>query len=718
MPVVRRASGALALSILAPLAALQPVEARVVSVTIISTTPMFGGVSLGSAGAYEQIRGTVSGELDPFSRHNEVITDIQLAPRNANGKVAYTATFTIQKPIDIDRASGVMVYEVVNRGGRLLPRFTTVGVTTANPAGDAFLYRSGHIYLSSGWQGDLPFNPAAAAETIQVPVAAGVTGPTFARFIAASGSTRPLPGAGRTPASLDTTKAKLISIARETNLGVRTGVVEIASGDWAFADCAAVPFPGVPSAANLCLRNGFDPALVYELVYTAKDPLVLGVGMAAMRDVVSYFERASATQGNPLAGRIEHVLAYGISQSGRFMKNYLLLGFNEDEDGRRVWDGADVNIAGQMGQFNIRFAQPSNVANIFEPGAEGPLWWDDYRDRARGRGVTGLLERCRATHTCPKIFEDYSGPEIWYGRASVGIAGTAGREDLPLPSNVRRYYYASTPHGGGAGTTMPAGSGFIPGPRAPATGLMLAANPNPDLEVRRALFLHFIDWVTKGKKPPASTYPRLKDGTLVAPTAKALGWPKIPGVTTPDHVMNVLMDYDYGPDFRYNDQSGVMTRVVPPIKQIIPTLAAKLDEDGNETAGVKSVLLQAPLGTYTSWNPVASGAIRGKLNFIDAGYVPFAVTRAERKASGDPRLSVEERYGSAEGYLCVVRDAARREVRNRFLLQEDADRLIAEATAANVLPSDPDNRTAKHLCRKHDDDHHHGHHDDDDDDDG
>jgi hypothetical protein len=344
-----------------------------------------------------------------------------------------------------------------------------------------------------------------------------------------------------------------------------------------------------------------------------------------------------------------------------------------------------------MGQFNIRFAQPGNIANIFEPGAEGPIWWGDYNDSARGRGVTGILERCRASGTCPKIFDDFGGPEIWYSRGSVGLAGTQGTEDLPLPGNVRRYYHASTTHGGGDG-------GFEVA-QPPQPGLMLAENPNPQVETRRALFVALVDWVTKGKRPPGSEYPRISDGTLVPATAEAIRWPKIPGAPTPDNVMNVLMDYDYGPDFRYNDQSGVMTNVVPPIKQIIPTPAAKVDEDGNEIAGVKSVLLQAPLGTYTSWNPIASGPLKGNEGSLAAGYIPFAMTKAERMARGDPRRSVEERYGSQEGYNCLVTHIARQEVRKRLLLQEDADRLIAQAAASNVLPSDPDNPIARRLCR-------------------
>jgi len=693
-------------------------EARVTKITIMSTTPAFDGRVFGNAGAYEQVRGTAAGELDPQDPLNAVITDINLAQRNANGMVTYTATFTLRKPVNMSKASGTLVYEVNNRGNHIFENngFFNIGVTATNPAGDGFLYNTGNVYLWSGWQGDLVFNPAAATESIDVPIAkdpdgSSITGPTFARFVTVPGNvnTQTLPGRGRTPASLDTTKAKLISIAHENNLGVRTGVVEIGSSDWAFASCATTPFPGTPSSTQICLRNGFDPNLAYELVYTAKDPLVLGVGMAAMRDVVSFFRNAGAAAGNPVGGAIKWVIGYGISQSGRYTKTFLLLGFNEDEDGRRVWDGADPNIGGAMGQFNIRFAQPGNIANIFEPGAEGPLWWTDYNDKARGRGVTGLLQRCRASHTCPKIFEDYGGPEMWYGRGGVGTAGTRGNEDLRLPSNVRRYYYSSTSHGGGPG-------GFaVAQPALP--GLMLAANPNPETETRRAHFINLIDWVTKGTKPPPSQYARVSNGTLVPANAKALGWPAIPGAPTPDNVINVLMDYDYGPAFRYNDESGVMTNVVPPIKQIIPTPAARLDEDGNEIAGVRSVLLQAPLGTYTSWNPVASGPLKGNEGNLAAGYIPFAMTKAARLASGDPRRSIEERYGSQEGYNCVVKRAAGQLVRRRFLLQDDANRLIAQAAASSVLPSDPNNRTARQLCEEGDRDDDHGHGDGDDGDD-
>ena len=695
-------------------------EARVTRITISKvTSPQFNGQSFGNVETYEELRGTFTGEIDPNDRRNAVITDINLAPRNARGKVEYTATFTLLKPVDMGRASGVLVYGVSNRGGRALGT-GMINVTADMPAGDGFPYITGHVYIASGWQGDLVFNPTSAAEGISVPVAknldgSSITSPTFARFVTVAGNvnTQSLPGSGRTPATLDTTKAKLISIARENNLGVRTGVVNIASGDWAFADCRTTAFPGTPDATRICLRNGFDPNLIYELVYTAKDPLVLGVGMAATRDIFSFFRHATlddAGTRNPIAGKIQWGIGYGISQSGRYLKTFLLLGFNEDEDGRIVFDGAHPIIGGAFGQFNVRFAQPGNIANIFEPGAEGPIWWGDYDDVARGRGVTGILDRCRKTDTCPKVVDDFGGPEVWYGRGGVGISGTggtAGHKDVKLPKNVRRYYNPSTAHGGGGG-------GFARVQPANA-GLMLASNPNPETETRRALIVTRDEWVTKGKKPPPSRYPSLTDGTLVASKADAMNWPDIPGAPTPDNVVNVLQDYDWGPQFRYNDESGVETNVVPPIKQIIPTPAAKLDSDGNEIAGVRSVLLQAPLGTYTSWNPVASGPLKGNEGNLAAGYVPFAQTKADRLASGDPRLSVEERYGSQEGYNCVVRNAAERNVKARFLLAEDATRLIAQAAASNVLPSNPNNPVAKRLCAKSDgDDKDDGDRDDDD----
>ena len=338
---------------------------------------------------------------------------------------------------------------------------------------------------------------------------------------------------------MDTTQATLISATAESQTGVLSGVVNVASGDWAFADCRSIPFPGTPDPTRICLRNGFDSSRMYRLVYTAKDPLVLGVGMAAMRDVVSFFRYSNTDDlgtANPIAGGVPYVIGYGISQSGRYLKAFLNLGFNEDEQGRKVWDAADADIGGAMGQFNIRFANPGLISNLYDPGIEGPLWWADYNDVVRGRGVTGLLHRCTQTSTCPLVFETYGGAEFWYGRAAVGISGTTGFDDIALPANVRRYYMTGTTHAGGGG-------GFML-QQPPVNNCLLLANPNSEKETLRALYVALKAWLVQGVAPPPSAYPRVSDGTLVAATKAALGYPTIPNSPSPDGVMNSLLDYD------------------------------------------------------------------------------------------------------------------------------------------------------------------------------
>ena len=678
------AAATLVLLWLSPQAAAPPARSAsrtgVTTITITSRGPAFAGRSFGTVGAYEEIKGIAAGEIDPADRRNAVITDIELAPRNASGLVEYRTKFTILKPLDMQKSPGVMLYDIVNRGNHPAVNTWHVG----GDPGDAFLYNMGHAIVWSGWQGDLPILAGPPArEGIDVPIArnrdgSSVTGPVWARFVAVAGSvnTQSLPGAaGRTPASLSTANARLVSAASETPAGVKSGVVDLPGSDWAFADCRTTPFPGTPDPARICLKNGFDPARLYELTYIAKDPYVLGVGMAAVRDVVSFLRYSTADAAgtpNPLAGVIRHVVAMGNSQSGRFAKAFLNLGFNEDLTGRMVWDGVNPRIAGMLGSFNTRFAQPGDIAELYDPGSEGPLWWSDYTDRVRGRAAWGLLHRCTATKTCPKISETYGGPEIWYSRGSVGIAGTTGTEDLPLPENVRRYYHPGTGHGGGpGGFRLGAASG-------PGT---LANNPNPEKETDRALYVALVDWVVRGTPPPPSAYPRVSDGTLVAATSTAMGWPAIPNAPRPDGVVNPVLDYDYGPGFRYNDNSGVITLVPPRVRRVIPTLVPKVDADGNELGGVRSLLMRVPLGTYTSWNPIGSGPLKGRERSLGAGYIPFAKTRVERMASGDPRLSIEERYPSLANYYEQAVKHAADLVNQRFLLPDDAARLLKQIMA-------------------------------------
>jgi hypothetical protein len=659
-------------------------NARIVKITIDSTTPVSSGAQFGTVGAYELIRGTAYGEINPADHRNVLITDITNAPKNANGRVEYKTQFAIHKPVDMTKASGVMVYNVPNRGNIAIP-YT---------AGDAsFLWRRGDVVLNSAWQGDQPIASVSSSQLgIDVPIATGVTGMVVDRFVAVAAqtggarqTTQELSGPGRDLASTNTANSKLVSATQESPTGVKTGTVTIPSSDFAYADCRTVPFPGTPDPTRLCIKGGFDPALLYELVRPAKDPFVLGVGNAAMRDVISFFrykDKDDSGTANPILSGSKTVIGFGNSQSGRFQKHMLNNGFNEDEAGRIVWDGMNPNIAGMMGSFNIRFAQPGDIAELYFAGADGPLWWEDYTDTVRGRPTWGLLHRCRITSTCPLIMETYGGPEIWYSRGSVGIAGTKGTEDLPLPENVRRYYHAGTTHGGGAG-------GFNLG--TPSTNPnQFAANPNPQREINRALYVAMVDWVKKGTPPPPSRYPKVSDGTLVAATSVAMGWPNIPNSPKPDGVMNSVLDYDFGPNFDYNNDSGIIDNVPPPIKQVIPTLAPKVDADGNEIAGIKSLLMRLPLGTYTAWNPIAAGPLKGREASLAAGYVPFAKTKADRLASGDSRLSIEERYSSLWLYYLYAINETNIMVQERFLLPDDAavlvNQLLNNMLASNLLP--------------------------------
>jgi hypothetical protein len=650
-------------------------EARVIRIVVEKReSPAYGGQVFGKAGQFEILSGHFTGELNPNDPHNKIINDIQLAVRNARGMVEYTGTFAIAKPIDMSKASGLLIYSVANRGNG-------APVPTAD----------GHVSVVSGWQGDVAAR--ANSQTIVVPIAKNadgspVTGPVTALFINSPKGANTLPLARavsaivyQLPASLDTGKAMLTRRASQD--GPRT---TIASADWAFADCSKAQFPGTPDAAKICAKDGFDPAMLYELVYTAKDPLVLGVGYAATRDFNSflrYEEKDAEGNSNPVATQIKFAISEGNSQSGNFLRSYIHLGFNQDESNRIVWDGSNPHIAGRQLAMNYRFAVAGGIANLFEPGSDAVLWWTDYPDAARHRTTAGMLDRCKASNTCPKIIETFGGVEFWDLRMSPNLVGTDAKQDIPLPANVRRYFFPSTTHGGGRG-------GFNVAAPAVPNGCVLPANPNPESDTLRALRADLAEWVMKGVEPPASRYPKLHptsaaDGQLVTATKAAMGFPSIPGAPSPDGVVNSLLDYDWGPDFNYNDLSGVITKAPPSIRRALPTLVPKTDADGNDLGGVPSVLRQVPLGTYVGWNVTAAGFNQGEICGLNGGYIPFAKTKAERLAAKDPRPSLEERYGTHDKYVALVKAAAAKAVADRFLFQEDADKLVAQAAASDVL---------------------------------
>ena len=695
----------LSAAVIAPIA-----HARVARIVIdAKTSPAFplpnGGHQIfGAAGQYETIAGRAFGELDPKDPRNAIIQDIALAPRNANGKVDYVASFYLVKPIDMSKASGLLWHDVPNRGGRI----------TIVPAERNL----GDVGLSSGWQGDNAGStvPGKDNEWVTVPIAKNasgtpITGKVFARFVNRSGAdsqrlmvhNNPLP---YRPLSLDTTRARLETHAHESVDGAITGIEAIASNDWAFARCNAADnkFPGTPDPAQLCLKNGFDPKLLYQLVFTAKDPYVLGAGFAAFRDVGAFFKyekQDDAGTPNPLAqaGVMRWTISRGSSQSGNFLRGFLHLGFNQDEAGRQVHDGAWPMIAGRRIGMNFRWAQPDGTLELYMAGSEGPQWWAPWPDKVRGLPARGILDRCTASKTCPKVIEHFGSAEVWALKLTPEWVGTSADADIPIPANVRRYYIPGTTHGG---LNVPApntqfnaslAGSLLPPPACPGnnfgTGL-LNANPLPHLHTVNALRLHFRNWVMKGVEPPPNRYPTLASKTLVPANKEAMGFPSLPGLpaSVPSNFIMPVLDYDFGPQFNANDASGVPSIVPPKIKRIIPMLVPKVDADGNELGGVPLVLNDAPLGTYLGWNITAGGARpfhQGQVCNYVGGMIPFARTQAERLANHDPRLSLEERYRNRDGYVAAVRVAAERAVKEGFLLQGDADALFKQAAASNVL---------------------------------
>ena len=646
-----------------------PAHANIVKLEIVRVEP--------AGPTHERITGHAHGELDPADPKNAVITDIDLAPRNARGKVEYVTKFTLVRPTEMMRSSGVLIYTVVNRGG-----------------GNAAPHPDGHVTLVSGWQGDVV--PTGTNHTIQVPIAknrdgSSITGTLVLRFMQMAGNTAALviprgQPSPYPPVSLDPTKAKLISAAGELPTGAKTGAVTIPSHEWAFADCSTVPFPGKPDPGKICVKKGFDPALLYELAYTVKDPLVLGIGMAATRDLGAFFRYETADAAgtpNPVAGRITHAIAEGSSQSGTFLRVSLLLGFNQDERGRIVWDGMNPHIAARLTDLNRRFAFPGGLVSPYELGHEGPVWWSRWEDTARKRPAASLLDRCRATNTCPKIAETFGSAEIWGLRQSFTLVGTDAKKDIPIPDNVRRYYFPGVSHGGG-----PGGFSTFTNPVKAAASCALPANPAPVGPMRTAIISRLIAWVTKNTPMPDSRYPTIADGTLVKNTNAAMGFPAIPGKPMPQGLQYPLVDYDLGPQFRYADQSGVLKKI-PVAKGTLPQLVVRVDADGNEVAGIKSPLLAAPLGTYTGWNVTTSGFSTGQLcgpSFGSSpigGFIPFAKTKAERIASGDPRLSLEERYTDHAGYVRAVKAAADKLVSDGYLLADDAETMIKQVERMN-----------------------------------
>jgi Alpha/beta hydrolase domain len=678
-------------------------QGRVTKIVIDATTPLTGQDS-----AYEQVRGRAFGMLDPGDPHNAIVTDIALG-KDADGKVRYETTFVITKPVDMAQASGFMWHDVPNRGGAY-----TIAPAERN---------LGDVGLASAWQADnagstgVPVDHTKGANHwVVVPMAKNgdgslVGGNVLGRIVNRSGAdSQPLNVMGNPvpylPASLDTGKATLVTHTHETLDGKISVGTTIPGADWAFAHCdAAHPFPGTPDdidivnlPANLpvhvCLRKGFDPKLLYQVVYPAKGAYLLGVGIAAFRDLNSFFRYEAADDigtPNPLAGKIKWSAIRGVSQSGNFTRQYIHQGFNQDESNRIVHEGAWPIIAGRRVAANVRWGQPDGVLELYQLGSEGPQWWVDWPDPVRGLPAQSILDRCSKTKTCPKIFEHFGSAEVYALKMTTEWVGTSANADIPLPGNVRRYYVPSTTHGGGTG-------GFNQDiPNAPVTCPgnnwgqgNFRANPVPEVELVNVLRLSMRYWIMNDTPPPPSRYPTIMQKTLVAPTKKAMGFPSgVPGVPdsifAPGNFVNPVFVYDWGRQFDYSDGTGVPSNQPPPIKRVIAMKVPRVDKDGNEVGGVPTVLRDAPLGTYLGWNITANGFHQGQVCNYVGGMIPFAVTRAERVAKHDSRLSLQERYRNHAGYVAAVRKAADNATAAGYLLQADHDALITAAEASNVL---------------------------------
>lgn len=668
----------------------QLANARVTRLDLTSSVA-YEGASFGSVGRYERLVGTAYGELDPFDPANRIIQDIKLAPRNEHGMVEYSTDVYLVRPMS-GAGNRTLFVDMPNRGNKFsvysFNHDVNVGGALSDPAGslaaigDGFLQRQGFSLLWLGWQGDLLEAPNRLRA--HVPVATGlrgqpITGMVRGEYIVnapistqnlSSGAFTGLTHDSYHPVSLDTRRATLSRRPYEASQHESIGADE-----WAFADCTSTAFPGTPSETQICLRDGFDPAYIYELMYTAHSPKVLGIGLAAARDVVSFlrYDRSDDVgHTNPLEGAIDHSIGYGLSQGARLIRTFVHLGFNADAEGRIVFDGVNAHIAPAHIPVNVRFGQPGRAYGQREehtfPAAEGPFSWGRHESERLGF-TDGMLSRCSRTRTCPKVVQTISSIEYWQGRMSLATANKLGSRDRDLPESVKLYHFAGTQHVPGGGQ---------------AVACQYPNNFNDYREGQRALLLAHLRWIADGTQPPANRYPMVADGSLVTDTVLNEQWPAIPDVG-PLPKLNSYQKIRFGLQFDEDDESGILSEPPKVGRREFLLLVPAVDADGNEFGGVRSTFLQVPLGTYAGWNVRRDGFGEGDLCGLSGSYFPFTERAADRLARNDPRLSVEERYSDHAGYVAAVKAAAQRLLVEGFLLKEDADRLVKKAVASDVL---------------------------------
>jgi hypothetical protein len=588
---------------------------------------------------YERITGKVYFAVDPTLTANQIITDIALAPRNDKGLVEFSADLEVLRPKT--KGNGTALVEISNRGGKGLNNmFDMPASRSATDFGDSLLFDQGFTLVWIGWEFDIPNREGLLK--LYAPVIKGITGVVRSEItVEKESKSESLGDRAMVPYA--------VADPESAGMGVRNAV----NGERRPIDRGRWKFNGDMTRVELV--GGFQPGFIYEVVYTAKDPAVVGLGPAAVRDYVSYIKQQ---------GEVERAIGFGVSQSGRFLRTFLYYGFNADEKGKRVFDGVWAHVAGAgRGSFDHRFAQPSRdghpLLNLFYPSDIFPFTDESETDG----GITdSILAKARKDGVVPKIFYSNGAYEYWGRAASLIHTSIDGKKDVGPGPETRVYFIAGAQHGANAQPVK--------------TVTQNRANPTDYRFAMRALLIDLNSWVTNGTAPPDSKIPRVGKDELVA--VGALNFPKVPGIALPKEPY-FAWHLDFGPDFR---SKGIVANDPPKVGAAFPVLVPQVNADGNETAGIRLPEQLVPLATYTGWNLRDSkiGAPDVIYNMVGS-FIPFAKTKAERVAAGDPRLSIEERYKDKEEYLRKVKEAAVALSGAGFLLKGDVDKVGEKAAA-------------------------------------
>jgi Alpha/beta hydrolase domain len=654
---------------------LLPVAARaeVTRFDIARREVVLNGAPFGAAGPYEKLVGTVHFALDPSRPANAGIVDLALAPRNARGLVEFSADFFLLKPVDPAKGNGRLFYEAGNRGTkRILPVFQSAAgsgdPTSAAEFGNGALMNQGYTLLWMGWQWDVPEGRMRMTIPIATENGRPITGIVRGNVIPGANATSALiADRGHIPYPVVDPES------RQHVLYVRTlpaDPPEVVSREtWRFITADASAISAQPAVA-VAKAGGFQAGRIYDVVYVARDPRVVGVGLAGTRDLISFVKHATAAQGNPSPG-IRFAIGWGVSQTGRFLRHFVYEGFNADEQGRIVFDGVFDQVGGAgRGSFNHRFGQQSRDQlqhfNIQYPVDMFPFSDEEQADPITGQR-DGLLAKARRSGTVPKFVHLLTNSEYFNRAGSLTHTDVTGTRDVDPPGTSRIYMIASAPHIVGP---------FPPAPFSDPDFVGQAdMNPLGYNPVIRALFRALDAWVVDGTEPPPSRYPRLSDGTLTSPD-KA-GWPAVPGVGLPQQPMTTYR-LDFGPEWSRGRVTIEPPRLGAPFVSRVPAV----DEAGNDRGGIRLPQIAVPLATHTGWNyRRPSIGAPDRLASEIGSYFPLARTPADRARTGDSRRSIGERYASRQAYLDQISATAKVLVAERYLLAEDVTDLVAQAAA-------------------------------------